>query len=94
MRRRAAALVTSVILLAALSPGTGALAGLPDALVLDAGSVADVQVSLPLSAEIADGDVIARLDRSSDSQVSLTAGETTGTRRWCSGCWAWCRSRR
>lgn len=79
MRRRAAALVTSVILLAALSPGTGALAGLPDALVLDAGSVADVQVSLPLSAEIADGDVIARLDRSSDSQVSLTAGETTGT---------------
>lgn len=79
MRRRAAALVTSVILLAMLSPGTGALAGLPDALVLDAGGVADVQVSLPLSAEIADGDVIARLDRSSDSRVSLTAGETTGT---------------
>lgn len=79
MRRRAAALVTSVIMLAALSPGTGAMAGLPDALVLDAGGVASMQVSLPLSAEVADGGVIARLDRSSDSMVSLTAGEETGT---------------
>lgn len=79
MRRRAAALVTSVLMLAALSPGTGALAGLPDTLVLDAGGVAGVQVSLPLSAEVANGDVITRLDRSSDSMVSLTAGEETGT---------------
>lgn len=79
MRRRAAALVTSVVMLAALSPGTGALAGLPDTLVLDAGGVASMQVSLPLSAEVADGDVIARLDRSSDSRVSLTAGEESGT---------------
>lgn len=79
MHRRAAALATSVIMLMALSPGTGALAGLPDALVLDAGGVASVQVSLPLSAEISDGDVIARLDRLSDSSVSLTAGEETGT---------------
>lgn len=81
MRRRLGALLAAVMLLLALSPQMGAIAKLPDALVMDAGSVAGVEVSLPLSAELAEdgGKVIATLDQTKGSAVSLTAGEETGT---------------
>ncbi len=75
MRRQAAILVVSVLMLAMVSPG-GALAGVPDALVLDAGAEASVQVSLPLSAETSDGGIVT-LNRAENS-VSLTAGQESG----------------
>lgn len=79
MHRRAAVLMTAVAVLTLLSPGMGALAGLPDALVMDAGGMTSVEASLPLSAEVAGGAVTANVDRSEGSRVSLTAGEETGT---------------
>lgn len=80
MRRRTTVLLTAALALAVLSPGTGAVAALPDALVLDAGGVASIEASMPLSAEVSGGEpVIADLARSGDSQISLTAGEKSGT---------------
>lgn len=79
MRRRAASLLTAVLALAVLSPRLGAVADLPDALVLDAGGMASVQVSLPLSTEVTGDGVIADMNRAPGSRISLTAGEETGT---------------
>lgn len=81
MRRHLSALLAAVVLLAALSPQMGTIARLPDALVMDAGSVAGVEVSLPLSAELAEdgGKAIATLEQTRGSAVNLTAGEESGT---------------
>ena len=80
MRRRLAALMVAVAALSVLSPQVGAIASLPDALVLDAGSATSVQVSLPLSAEVAaGGEGIASVTGDRGSRVSVTAGEESGT---------------
>ena len=79
MRQRAAVLLASVLALAVLSPGVGAMAKLPDAMVLDAGGVASVEVSLPVSAETDESGLIADIGRPTGSQLSLKAGEETGT---------------
>lgn len=80
MRRRVAALLVAVAALAVLSPQMGAIAGLPDAMVLNVGDMASVQVSLPLSAEVLQGgEEIASVARAEGSQLSLTAGGESGT---------------
>ena len=79
MRRCAALLLTAVAAAGVLSPQVGAIAGLPDAMVMQTGGVASVEVSLPLSAEVADGAVIASVGQGGVSSLSLTAGEETGT---------------
>lgn len=81
MRRRASLLLAAAAVLAVLSPQTGGLSALPDALVMDAGGVTSVEVSLPLSAEVAgdEDSVIASVNQSGRSTLSLTAGEESGT---------------
>ncbi len=76
MRRRLVALLTALGMLAVLSPQIGALARLPDAMVLQTGAVACVDASLPLSAEVTGGVVTAARERSA---LNLTAGEESGT---------------
>ena len=76
MRRRLVALLTALGMLAVLSPQIGALARLPDAMVLQTGAVACVDASLPLSAEVMGGVVTAARERSA---LNLTAGEESGT---------------
>ena len=79
-RRRSALLLATALLLAVISPQAGGLSALPDALVMNAGGVASVEVSLPLRAEVAEGGaVIASVDQSEKSRVSLTAGDESGT---------------
>ena len=80
MRRRVGWLLASVFALAALSPQVGAIADLPDALVMETGGVASVEVSLPLSAQVSgEAPGVARVDRSGGSSLSVTAGEESGT---------------
>ena len=78
MRRRLVALLTALGMLAVLSPQIGALARLPDAMVLQTGAVACVDASLPLSAEVTGGVVTAARERSA---LNLTAGEEGGHSR-------------
>ncbi len=79
-RRRSATLLTAAAVLAVLSPQAGGLSAMPDALVMNAGGVASLEVALPLRAEVADDSaVIARVDQSENSKVSLTAGDESGT---------------
>ena len=80
MRRRVGWLLASVFALAALSPQVGAIADLPDALVMETGGVASVEVSLPLSAQVSgEAPGVARVDRSGGSSLSVMAGEESGT---------------
>ena len=79
-RRRLGCLLTAAAVLAILSPQAGGLSKLPDALVMNAGGMASVEVSLPLRAEVTkDSAVIAGVDQSEKSKVCLTAGEESGT---------------
>ena len=77
MRRCAALLLTAVAAAGVLSPQVSAIAGLPDAMVLQTGGVANVEVALPLIAEVSDGAVISSVGQTGDSSLSLTAGEET-----------------
>ena len=79
LRQRTAMLLAAVAAMTVLSPRLNAAAGLPDSLVMDAGGVADVLVSLPLSAEVTDSGVIERVSRLDGGRLSLTAGQTGGT---------------
>ena len=79
MRRCAALLLAAVAAAGVLSPQVGAIAGLPDAMVLQTGGVASVEVALPLSAEVSDNAVIASVGQDGASSLSLTAGGETGT---------------
>jgi len=79
LRRRAAALMASAAAVLLLSPHAGVLAAMPDALVLPAGGVASVAVTLPLSAEVSDSAVIAGVDGRPGETLNLTAGEESGT---------------
>lgn len=79
MRRWAALLLTAVAAAGVLSPQVSAIAGLPDAMVLQTGGVANVEVALPLIAEVSDDAVISSVGQTGDSSLSLTAGEETGT---------------
>ena len=79
MRRCAALLLAAVAAAGVLSPQVGAIAGLPDAMVLQTGGVASVEVALPLSAEVSDNAVIASVGQDGASSLSLTAGDETGT---------------
>ena len=79
-RRRSGFLLAAAAVLAILSPRAGGLSQLPDALVMNAGGMASVEVSLPLRAEVTDDNaVITGVDQSEKSRVCLTAGEESGT---------------
>lgn len=79
MRRRAVLLLAAVAAAGMLSPQVSAIAGLPDALVMQTGGVASMEVALPLSAEVSDEAVVAGVDREEGASLRLTAGEETGT---------------
>ena len=80
MARRCSALLIAAAVLVVFSPNAGGLSAMPDVLVMDAGSVASVEVVLPLRAEIAgDGEVLTGVDQSERSKISLTAGDAGGT---------------
>jgi len=79
--RRTAVLLATALMLGLTSPQTGAMSPLPDAMVLQAGSVASVDVWLPLSAEVARQSDAApvSVERRGGAAMSLTAGEKSGT---------------
>lgn len=80
LHRRAGALLAAAVM-TFLSPQVGAIAGLPDALVMQTGGVASVEAALPLSAEVTAGGeaVLAGVDRGEDGWLNLTAKEAAGT---------------
>lgn len=78
MRRRISLLLSALLLLTLMSPQVGAIANLPDAMVLSAGDVASVAVGLPVVAEV-DGDGVAQVGRAQGASLSVRAGEESGT---------------
>ena len=77
-RRIRALMLTFCMVLAAGSPSVMAFGALPDTLSLTAGSQTYLELALPVSAQLEQGDTSAQLDRNAEG-IAIEAGDSSGS---------------